>query len=245
MNDISEMKRKICDSIRILPVWIIFAIVTLTAVGCAPRQDELIIESESADTGEVETTKDISKDDAEKTEQTVQTVETLQADVFVHVCGAVKNPGVYVLHSDGHVCDAVSAAGGFTSDADEEYVNQAYPVSDGLKIVIPTVMEVTAMAETSEAGTISNCLDRSCEEAKPGTSEAIKSATDNSSGKININTADESGLCEIPGVGTKRASDIISYRNEHGQFGSIEAIMNVTGIKQGTFDKIKDYISVK
>ena len=92
MNDISEMKRKICDSIRILPVWIIFAIVTLTAVGCAPRQDELIIESESADTGEVETTKDISKDDAEKTEQTVQTVETLQADVFVHVCGAVKNP---------------------------------------------------------------------------------------------------------------------------------------------------------
>ena len=63
-------------------------------------------------------------------------------------------------------------------------------------------------------------------------------------GKININTASESQLCDIPGIGAVRAAAIASYRQEHGAFETIEDIMKVSGIKQGTYDKIKDSIIV-
>ena len=63
-------------------------------------------------------------------------------------------------------------------------------------------------------------------------------------GRININTAPEAQLCEIPGIGATRAAAIAAYRQEHGGFSSIEEIMNVSGIKEGTYAKIKDRITV-
>ena len=63
-------------------------------------------------------------------------------------------------------------------------------------------------------------------------------------GKVNINTASEAQLCEIPGIGATRAAAITTYRQEHGSFHSIEEIMNVSGIKEGTYTKIKDCIKV-
>lgn len=63
-------------------------------------------------------------------------------------------------------------------------------------------------------------------------------------GKVNINTADESGLATLSGIGDTRAKAIIAYREENGPFATIEDIMNVSGIKEGTFEKIKDDIVV-
>ena len=63
-------------------------------------------------------------------------------------------------------------------------------------------------------------------------------------GKVNINTADESGLTTLSGIGDTRAKAIIAYREENGPFATIEDIMNVSGIKEGTFEKIKDDIVV-
>jgi len=65
-----------------------------------------------------------------------------------------------------------------------------------------------------------------------------------SEGVININTAGISELCTLTGIGEKKAERIISYRKEHGNFSSIEEIMNISGIKEGTFNKIKDHITV-
>ena len=61
---------------------------------------------------------------------------------------------------------------------------------------------------------------------------------------MNLNTADETDLMALPGIGASKAKSILSYRQERGRFGSIEEIMNITGIKEGVFSKIKDYITV-
>ena len=64
-------------------------------------------------------------------------------------------------------------------------------------------------------------------------------------GLININSASKDELMTLPGIGESRALSIIKYRTEHGKFATIEDIMNVSGIKQAAFDKIKEYICVK
>ncbi len=74
-----------------------------------------------------------------------------------------------------------------------------------------------------------------------GRTDPVSVAAD---GRININTASEAQLCEIPGIGATRAAAIAAYRQEHGGFSSIEEIMNVSGIKEGTYAKIKDRITV-
>lgn len=148
--------------------------------------------------------------------------------IFVHVCGAVRTPGVYELKSGSRVYEAVQAAGGFTDDAEENYVNQAQILSDGMKLTIPTIEEALAMPEDG--------MDTQAAEGTAG-----QPADD---GRININTASEQELCTIPGIGATRAAAIAQYRQEHGNFDSVEDIMKVTGIKEGTYEKIKDSIKV-
>ena len=62
--------------------------------------------------------------------------------------------------------------------------------------------------------------------------------------EININTADNELLCTLKGIGEVTADKIIAYRTEHGDFGAIEEIMNVSGIGEKTFEQIKDAICV-
>ena len=62
--------------------------------------------------------------------------------------------------------------------------------------------------------------------------------------KVNINTATKDQLMTLTGIGEVRAEDIIAYRQEHGPFRQIEDIMQVSGIKEAAFAKIKDDITV-
>lgn len=132
--------------------------------------------------------------------------------IRVHISGEVYFPGVYTVSADSRIYEVVRKAGGFTSDADTDRVNQAKKVSDGEKITIPSVKE----QENNQSDT----------------------------GYVNINSANEESLCTLPGIGTTRARQILEYRNEHGDFQKIEDIMNVTGIKEGLFEKIAPYITV-
>lgn len=145
--------------------------------------------------------------------------DTPKPQVVVHVCGAVMNEGVYTLDSGGRVIDAVNAAGGFRDDAAASALNQAEVLSDGMKVKIPTVEEAEAIADSG------------------GTEETAD-------GRININTASAEELCAVNGIGPSRAADIVAYREQHGSFRTIEDIMKVSGIKQGLFAKIRDYIKV-
>lgn len=146
--------------------------------------------------------------------------------IMVHICGAVNWPGVYELTEGDRVYHAIERAGGFTGDADEDYLNQAGKVSDGIRIYIPTKEETSKMqvsALEQEMGLI------------PGAE---------SDGLVNINTATQEELCSLPGIGEGKAKSIIAYRQEKGGFSSIEDIMNVEGIKEGLFVKIRDKITV-
>lgn len=189
---------------------------------------------------------------SESEETPAQTKHTSDGFLYVHVCGAVETPGVYKLSAESRVYEAVQAAGGFTREADQNYVNQAQILTDGVKLVIPTREEAAAAdAEAKKGGEPDEGEDV---RDKDGTALRIgivgddgaagKDAAKRADEKININTASQKELCNIPGVGETRAAAIISYRESHGGFIKPEDIMKVNGIKEGMYEKIKDSISV-
>lgn len=162
-------------------------------------------------------------------DETVQ--ETAAQDqVYVYVCGCVQDPGVYLLDSDARIYEAVEAAGGMTESAYEGSVNLAQVVEDQMQIYIPSEEEVLS-------GT-------SYPQTEDSSSSSGTSVSADTSDKININTATASELTELPGIGTSKAEAIVSYREENGDFSSIEEIMNISGIKEGVFAQIEDYITV-
>jgi competence protein ComEA len=150
--------------------------------------------------------------------------------IYVHVCGAVSHPGVYVVEERARVIDALQLAGGLTKEAAGDYLNQAQPITDGQRIYVPTKSELDSLA-TSElvAGAVIGAEDNK--------------ATKNSS-LVNINTADATQLMTLPGIGQSKANSIIEYRDANGAFKAIEDLMKVPGIKEGSFGQISDKISV-
>lgn len=172
-------------------------------------------------------------------------------NIFVHVCGAVASPGVYEMPAGSRVYEAVEKAGGFAEDADCSYVNQAQCLTDGIKLIIPTIEQAKTLSaggsvmigivESSDAGQQTGGVQGTAFDSADTGGVIQSEATD---GKININTASEAELCNIPGIGSTRAAAIVAYRQESGGFQKIEDIMNVSGIKEGTYNKIKDKIKV-
>ena len=146
--------------------------------------------------------------------------------IAVYVSGQVKTPAVVKLDDTGNLraVDAVNAVGGLTEFADTEIINLAEPIFDGQHIHIPTKDIIFA-------------------ELPAGNSPATKSLATNSS-QININTADETELQKIRGVGPVIAGRIVEYRQQNGAFQTIDDIKKVRGIGVKTFDKIKDSITV-
>lgn len=153
--------------------------------------------------------------------------------IYVDVCGAVNHPGVYDLDEGSRVFQAIDAAGGLLPDAAEAYINRAQELVDGQQLYVPTV------EETQEPDSLWNVSGSS------KASELSDGTASNTKEKVDINTADESRLCTISGIGASKARAIISYREANGPFSSIEEIMNVEGIKEGTFSKIKEEIEVR
>lgn len=204
----------------------------------AVYEDETVASDLSDDVTDGETERE--GESATETESETETV-TLQVDdgsidtdsavikdIKVYVCGAVQRPDVYEISADSRIVDAVSAAGGFAIDAYPEAMNLAETVSDGSRIYVPTKEEVDALAVVySDTGSGSG------------------DTTSDSTGRVNINTATLEELTTLPGIGDTRARAIIDYREQNGAFGNIEDIMQVTGIKEKSFSKIKDSICVK
>lgn len=155
-------------------------------------------------------------------------VQTEQSMVlYADICGAVQEPGVYKLEEGARIFQLIKQAGGLREDADLTSVNQAEKVTDGMKIRIYTKEEAASLPQ----------------QIWESTAESEKTAP--VSAKININSADIAQLTQLTGIGEARAADIIAYRTEHGRFLTIEEIMNVSGIKESTFQKIKDQIVVE
>ncbi|MDD7738675.1 MAG: ComEA family DNA-binding protein [Fusicatenibacter sp.] len=168
---------------------------------------------------------------SEEKKQGTQTGE--KSELQVYICGAVQNPGVYTLTEGSRVVDAISAAGGLKSDACEIALNQARVLSDGEQIIVWTLEEAKNLG-LDKAGALQSAAD-SADSADTSGEE---------SGKVNLNRASKEQLMTLPGIGETRAEAILSYREQNGPFRQIEDIMNIDGIKEKMFEKIRGSIEV-
>lgn len=202
-------------------------------------------ESDGSDAGNgtgSDSGKHTSDADIDNGSEAVSDKEMQQAMIYVDVCGAVANPGVFQLAAGSRVFQAIEAAGGYLPEAALTCVNRAGVLTDGQQLYILTQeeMERQGLDPAEMAGASDGQMNGSAGTGQ-NTGIAAQAQQDN---RININTADETQLTTLTGIGATRAQAIIAYREENGPFAAIEDIMNVQGIKEGTFAKIKDEIVV-
>lgn len=202
-------------------------------------------ESDGSDAGngtESDSGKHTSDADIDNGSEAVSDKEMQQAMIYVDVCGAVANPGVFQLAAGSRVFQAIEAAGGYLPEAALTCVNRAGVLTDGQQLYILTQeeMERQGLDPAEMAGASDGQMNGSAGTGQ-NTGMTAQVQQDN---RININTADEAQLTTLTGIGATRAQAIIAYREENGPFVAIEDIMNVQGIKEGTFAKIKDEIVV-
>lgn len=202
-------------------------------------------ESDGSDAGngtESDSGKHTSDADIDNGSEAVSDKEMQQAMIYVDVCGAVANPGVFQLAAGSRVFQAIEAAGGYLPEAALTCVNRAGVLTDGQQLYILTQeeMERQGLDPAEMSGASDGQMNGSAGTGQ-NTEMTAQVQQDN---RININTADEAQLTTLTGIGATRAQAIIAYREENGPFAAIEDIMNVQGIKEGTFAKIKDEIVV-
>lgn len=202
-------------------------------------------ESDGSDAGNgtgSDSGKHTSDADIDNGSEAVSDKEMQQAMIYVDVCGAVANPGVFQLAAGSRVFQAIEAAGGYLPEAALTCVNRAGVLTDGQQLYILTQEEMERQGlDPVEMAKASDGQMNGSAGTGQNTGMTAQVQQDN---RININTADEAQLTTLTGIGATRAQAIIAYREENGPFAAIEDIMNVQGIKEGTFAKIKDEIVV-
>lgn len=158
--------------------------------------------------------------------------------VSVYICGEVKNAGIYEAPKGVMLNDIIEAAGGLTEAASVKNINFVYQIECNMSIYIPSEDEI---AEGFVGGDVirQDGVYVWGASSSGGTGEPSSGDTK----LININTATESELMSLPGIGEVTAKAIIDYR-EDNPFESIEDIKNVSGIGDSKYDRIKDYICV-
>ncbi len=152
--------------------------------------------------------------------------------IVCDISGAVRNPGVFTLEADSRLNDLIELAGGLSEEADIDLINRARILYDGEKVYIPKIGEegYSVPISASEPG--------NTEERGNTESGGIQN------GKVNINTATSEELQTVKGIGPSTAEKIIAFREDYGPFGNIEELMNISGIGEKTFDKMKSQITV-
>lgn len=166
--------------------------------------------------------------------------DTNENNIIVHIAGCVKYPGIVSLKEGDRISDAINVAGGLTEFASIKNVNLAYVLEDGQKIYIPSNDEIldpnfSQEIITQEAG----------DQILVDSSSSSSSITATSNPIINLNTATQTELETIPGIGPSLALKIIDYRKENGNFTTKEDIKNVSGIGEFKYESMKDFICVK
>ena len=208
------MKQKKKILWMLLPVLIFF--------GCGTQDS--ILKRGQPETGSLEEQQDTETvynvESETQNEKPEQEEKSLQEWIYVDVCGAVRNPGVYRIEAGSRVFQVLEQAGGCTEEASLETVNQADLLTDGQKIRIYT---------KEEAGQ----MEKKLQEEDPLLDD-----------RVDINRAGKEELMTLTGVGETRAQAILAYRETHGSFSSVEELMQVEGIKEKTYEKLKDQIRI-
>ena len=155
--------------------------------------------------------------------------------IVVYIAGAIKNEGVYELEENSRITDIIEKAGGLTDDANINNINLAYILQDGVKVYIPKDNDKNEIKDETN-------IYVSKENGESNIDNGTSVETKNS--KININTATQTELETLPGIGPSTATKIINYRKENGKFNSIEELKKVSGIGDSKYNKIKEMIRI-
>jgi competence protein ComEA len=162
------------------------------------------------------------------------------ATIEVHVVGAVRRPGLVTVVAGARVGDAVLAAGGLARRADQRAVNLARILADGEQVVVPRRGE--GRAAGVEAPASSGGTAQGTGLAPAGT--ATGTATGSDAGSVDLNTADLAALDTLPGIGPALAQRIVDWREQNGSFTTVEQLMEVSGIGEATFARLRDLVGV-
>lgn len=209
-----ENKKKIIISIILI---LLFIILTIIYILNNSNNEEIDLNGVIIEESNNNIVEEQQENNVEKTEE-----------IVIHITGEVKKEGVIYLPKESRVIDAIEKAGGETKEADLSQINLASILEDGQKIYIPNKKEKITEYITKNNG-----------------NTAIE--TNNSKGennKVNINTATQSELDTLPGIGPATAQKIIEYREKNGNFSKIEDLQEVKGIGDAKFLEIKDKITV-
>ena len=224
---------------------ITFAIIILISIGgllCKGYlSDEVYVLNEEENTSK-NTEDTINKNDGAENSSFSNSNEANKSEkdvgvkeITVYISGQVVKEGVVTLSSDKRLADAVEKLGGLTKNADTNNINLAMKLEDEKHYIIPKEGEV--IQNNSDSTQVTSNKDNN--------SSNNATQSDSQGSKININTADLKQLDNIPGVGEATANKILSYRDENGEFKSIEEIKNVNGIGDKKFENMKELICVK
>ena len=174
------------------------------------------------------------------------------ASIAVYVCGSVRKWGVFRFGPGARVVDAVNQAGGLTKDADTEAINLAEPLTDGMKIDVPKkgATRNSGPMMGDGAADLHGAVDLYGRPTR--TSHATRHHTAGRSGSrklqpgqsLDINTATEGELTQLPGVGPGLARRIVEYREANGPFATIDDLQNVSGVGPSKFSKMEPYLRV-
>ena len=247
-------------------------ILCIFMAGCG-SQNEVYLETEvSQDTGNVQETEeteagerldildvsggeqtgsvDLSEVSGEEWAAEAALAPETSGKCYVYVCGEVAEPGVYVLEPGDRIYEAVEMAGGMTADAGTCAVNLAESVYDGLMVYIPDSEEAAGMtgSMTSAGGSAVSAggsVTSADSSVRNGEGTSGGTAASPEDGRLNLNTASLAELMTLSGIGQTKAQAVVNYRDAHGGFSSVEEIMNVDGIKEGLYNRIRDQIKVK
>jgi competence protein ComEA len=146
--------------------------------------------------------------------------EAAAAEVYVHVAGAVRRPGLIRVSEGTRVATALERAGGPTRRADLTLVNLAARVQDGQQIVVP------AAGAAGPGG----AADTATGAAGAGAPAA----------KIHLSTATADQLDEVDGIGPTLAERIIEYRDKQGGLRSLEELAEVDGIGEKRLETLRE-----
>lgn len=229
---------------------IIFVLLCMLMCMCQGCSDEEVMEiiseegnkeqfsdNEQISDNAIDVAKDTGVENTEKTEN----IETNDSQSFVvYVSGYVNNPGVYELSAGSRVIDAIDAAGGYSKEAYDNYLNLASLIADGQMIYVPSEEEVES--GSIERGAASGADGSGVGGVTGGNGGGNGGNSSGSGALVNINQASKEELMTLPGIGESKADKIIAYREENGRFSTPEGIMEISGIKDGLYNKIKDKI---
>lgn len=176
-----------------------------------------------------ETNEEVEIIETEETTEEVVLEETSKPQIIVHITGCVKITGIVKVDENSRIVDVIEKAGGLTEEADISKVNLAYIVKDAQKIYIPSIYDKEKEQYISTESGENVIVDDNLEGEKS---------------MINLNKATQVELEQLPGIGPSTALKIIKYKEENGNFKSIEDIKNVPGIGESKFNSIKDMIEV-